>query len=209
MSHVPHDRPHTEHGHGSPDDFYSAADRVWSGNPNGALVAEISGMPPGRALDVGCGEGADAVWLAERGWRVTAIDPSAVALEHGRKAAQDKGVDVDWVHGSLPGTAVGEAAYELVSVCFPALDKGLGIERALAAAVAPGGTLLVVTHESIDAERARAHGIDPDQRVDADAMLAALDDGWQVEAHERRDREPTEGAGAHHHSDIVLRARRA
>lgn len=208
MSHDDHAHHHPQ-AHGSVDDFYAATDRVWSGRPNGALVAEVAGMPPGRALDVGCGEGADAVWLAEQGWRVTAIDPSAVALDRARKAAQSKGVNVEWVHGGAPGTEVGEAAYELVSVCFPALEKGQGIEGMLAAAVAPGGSLLVVTHDGIDVERARAHGIDPARRVDGAAFLAALDEGWQVEVDERRERPTTEGAGAHHTHDIVLRARRA
>jgi hypothetical protein len=72
---------------------------VWSGEPNGSLVAEVAELEPGTALDVGCGEGADAIWLAQRGWEVTALDPSAVALERAATAAAESAVTVAWVHG--------------------------------------------------------------------------------------------------------------
>lgn len=68
------------------DARYSEHDRVWSGEPNAVLVEEAAGLEPGTALDLGCGEGADAVWLARRGWRVTAVDVSGVALERDRKS---------------------------------------------------------------------------------------------------------------------------
>ncbi|WP_338037967.1 class I SAM-dependent methyltransferase [Nocardiopsis halophila] len=67
------------------DDRYSSEERLFSGNPNGVLVAEVEGLAPGRALDLGCGEGADAVWLAERGWHVAAVDISQVALDRRRR----------------------------------------------------------------------------------------------------------------------------
>ncbi len=72
-----------------------------SGEPNPALVAEVSGLPPGTALDVGCGEGADAIWLARQGWQVTAVDPSRVALDRAQAAAQAAGVEITWVHAGL------------------------------------------------------------------------------------------------------------
>src|SRR5258705_2397341 len=69
------------------DARYSERDgTMWSGRPNGRLVAEADGLTPGRALDVGCGEGADAIWLARRGWTVTAIDISHVAVSPAREA---------------------------------------------------------------------------------------------------------------------------
>src|SRR3982751_5268714 len=83
------------------DARYAEADQVWSGNPNGALVTEVSGLPPGRALDVGCGEGADAVWLAGHGWDVTALDVSQVALDRAALHARQAGVRVRWVRSGL------------------------------------------------------------------------------------------------------------
>src|ERR671912_1096728 len=76
---------------------YAGCNQIWSGQPNQALVTEVSPLPPGRALDVGCGEGADAVWLALRGWSVTALDVSEVALERAKKAAAAAGAEVAWV----------------------------------------------------------------------------------------------------------------
>src|SRR4051812_25376983 len=74
-------------------------DALWSGRPNGRLVAELADLAPGRALDVGCGEGADAIWLAQRGWTVTAIDVSDVAVGRARANAERLGVGVDWIVG--------------------------------------------------------------------------------------------------------------
>lgn len=88
-------------GGGEWDGRYTAADQVWSGEPNSALVTEVADLTPGRVLDVGCGEGADAVWLASHGWHVTALDVSRVALEQARRAAVDAGVAVQWVCAGL------------------------------------------------------------------------------------------------------------
>jgi 2-polyprenyl-3-methyl-5-hydroxy-6-metoxy-1,4-benzoquinol methylase len=83
------------------DERYEEHDhRMWSGNVNGTLVIEIAGLPVGRALDVGCGEGGDAIWLASQGWQVTAVDISEVALDRARSAAGAAGVVVDWVLSS-------------------------------------------------------------------------------------------------------------
>lgn len=83
------------------DERYSGSEQVWSGQPNAALVTEVAGLDPGRALDVGCGEGADAVWLAGRRWQVTAIDVSQVALERAALVARDAGAHVRWLHAGL------------------------------------------------------------------------------------------------------------
>src|ERR687885_1951411 len=72
---------------------------MWSGRPNGRLVAEVASLAPGRALDVGCGEGADAIWLAQRGWTVTAVDISDVALGRAREAAELARVVVECICG--------------------------------------------------------------------------------------------------------------
>jgi SAM-dependent methyltransferase len=192
------------------DARYAEADKVWSGNPNGALVTEVAGLPPGRALDVGCGEGADAVWLAGHGWDVTALDVSRVALERAALHARQARVQVRWVHAGLVEAPLSPGAFDLVSAQYPVLrrtptDDG---ERALLAAVVPGGTLLVVHHAEFDPEHARERGFDPADYVQPAQVAALLDDDWQVEVDETRPRSVESGAGAGHTVDRVLRARR-
>jgi SAM-dependent methyltransferase len=91
---------------------------LWSGQPNGSLVAEVADLEPGTALDVGCGEGADAIWLAQQGWKVTALDPSAVALDRAVTAAATMEVTVTWMHGGLLETAGELETFDLVSVQY-------------------------------------------------------------------------------------------
>ena len=191
------------------DERYREMEQVWSGRPNGALVAEAAGLRPGRALDVGCGEGADAVWLAGQGWDVTALDVSQVALDRAAQHAREAGSAVQWLHSGLVGAPLEPAAFDLVSAQYPALPRTPDddAERALLAAVAPGGTLLVVHHADIDTEAAKAHGFDPDDYVSPADVATLLDDRWHVEVNERRARHVTGGAGAHHTHDLVLRAR--
>jgi SAM-dependent methyltransferase len=192
------------------DERYSAEDQIWSGQPNGVLVAEVADERPGRALDVGCGEGADAVWLALRSWSVTALDVSEIALERARKAAAAAGAEIEWVHAGLLDADLPPRSFDLVSAQYPALLRtpDQQAERALLDAVAPGGTLLVVHHGDMDVEEAKSHGFDPEDYVQPDQVLAALDGSWTVEADEVRPREVTSGGGARHHVDRVLRARR-
>ena len=189
------------------DAHYSVSERVWSGHPNGALVAEAEGLAPGRVLDVGCGEGADAVWLAQRGWQVTGLDVTEVALERARAAAADAGVAVEWVHGGV--VEARPTGYDLVSAMYPAIPRSDAAVRALLDAVAVGGTLLVVHHD-VDPEHARSRGFDPAGFVMPADVAAALDDDWAVEVDERRERQvPQSGGGSGNHApDVVLRARR-
>jgi SAM-dependent methyltransferase len=217
-------QPETHHHHHHPDPSaaplgegaaawdarYAEADRIWSGNPNGALVAEVSGLAPGRALDVGCGEGADAVWLARRGWDVTALDVSRVALDRAELHAREAGVRVRWVHAGLLDAALPAGSFDLVSAQYPVLLRtpANDAERALLAAVAPGGTLLVVHHADMDPEHARSRGFDPDDYVQPAQVAAVLDGDWLVEVDESRPRTVESGAGAGHSVDLVLRARR-
>nr|WP_244994096.1 MFS transporter [Actinomadura coerulea] len=132
------------------DSRYAEHHHMWSGEPNAVLVQEAAGLEPGTALDLGCGEGADAVWLARRGWRVTAVDISGVALERAAGHAEEAGVAdrVDWQRRDL-AASFPEGSYDLVSAQFlhsPADMPREEVLRAAAAAVAPGGTLLVVGH---------------------------------------------------------------
>jgi SAM-dependent methyltransferase len=192
------------------DARYAEVDRVWSGNPNGTLVTEVAGLPPGRALDVGCGEGADAVWLARHGWDVTALDVSRVALERAAMHAEQAGVQVRWIHAGLLDASLSPGVFDLVSAQYPVLRRSPTnqAERALLGAVAPGGVLLVVHHADIDPDDARARGFDPADYVQPAQVASLLDEHWQLEVDEKRPRTVETGAGAGHSVDQVLRARR-
>jgi SAM-dependent methyltransferase len=193
------------------DTRYADRDQLWSGQPNGALVAEVVGLTPGRVLDVGCGEGADAVWLARGGWEVTALEVSGLALGRAAGHARDAGVAVHWVHAGLAEAELQPGSFDLVSAQYPALLRtpDAAAERALLAAVAPSGVLLVVHHAGMDTRPPDDSGFDPAHYVWPSMIAALLDDDWTVELDEQRPRiAPDGGAGAHHTDDLVLRARR-
>jgi SAM-dependent methyltransferase len=183
----------------------------WSGRPNGRLIAEVAGLAPGRALDVGCGEGADAIWLARRGWAVSAIDVSEVALRRARSAAELAGVEVEWICGDALGAASPAGSFDLVSMQYPALPKEPGETalRALLASVRPGGLLLAVYHDLDDEHRQhmKSRGVDPADYVEADELAELLGDDFTVELHavQPRTGPPPDNP---HIADIVLRARR-
>lgn len=133
------------------DARYGDSDRVWSGKPNAALVDSVTGTSPRRALDLGCGEGGDSVWLAEMGWQVTAIDVSATAVGRGRTLAESRGIPEGRITWLVEDLATWEPAgtFELVTCCFlhsPVELPRTTILRRAAACVAPGGRLLVVAH---------------------------------------------------------------
>jgi SAM-dependent methyltransferase len=184
---------------------------MWSGRPNGRLVVEVAGLTPGRALDVGCGEGADAIWLARNGWTVTAIDISDVALSRAREAAERAGATVEWVWGDALGTWFLAGSFDLVSMQYPALPKAAGEAAVLAllGTVRPGGSLLAVYHDLDDEHREhmRSRGVDPADYVGADdlARLLGVDFTLNVHAVEPRIDPPSDNP---HIADIVLRARR-
>lgn len=132
------------------ENFYAERDQVWSGKPNELLVREVSDLTPGAALDLGCAEGADAVWLAGRGWRVTGVDVSRTALERAEKHAREAGVEVTWEQRDLANDFP-DGVFDLV--CAQYLHSPVAVDgerakilRRAAEAVAPGGTLLIVGH---------------------------------------------------------------
>jgi SAM-dependent methyltransferase len=199
------------------DARYASAPAIWSGRPNPQLVTEASDLVASTALDVGCGEGADAVWLAARGWRVTAVDLSHVALERATDHARSMGPDVagriTWRQADLTAEVGFDELFGLVSVQFmhvprPARDA---LHRRLAELVAPGGTLLVVGHHPSDLETA-AH-VRP-RRSDLlflpEEIVALLDpSSWAIAAAESRLRTMIDGDGRTLQvADAVLVARR-
>ena len=131
------------------DRRYAGADLVWTAEPNRFVVAELADLRPGRALDLGAGEGRNAVWLASRGWRVTAVDFSAVGLGKGRRLAQAHGVAVDWICADLRDYQPEAQWFQLVLVAYLQLRAADldGVLRRAAAALAPEGMLLVVGHD--------------------------------------------------------------
>jgi len=138
------------------DDRYGSAEQLWSGEPNAQLVARVADLTPGDALDAGCGEGADAIWLAAAGWNVTAVDVSAVALARGAHRAAAVGSEVaariTWQREDLLTWDPGPGRFDLVSAQFMHLPvPAIGaVHHRLAAAVRPGGTLLIVSHHPDD-----------------------------------------------------------
>ncbi|MFD4252118.1 class I SAM-dependent methyltransferase [Amycolatopsis thermoflava] len=183
------------------DEMYRGRERVFSGEPNEVLVTEVADLAPGQALDVGCGEGADALWLARRGWHVTAIDVSRVALE--RAAAADDTGRVAWMHADLTAMAPPAGCFDLVSAHYVPLRRAEpGVLRGLLAAVAPGGTLLVASHDP--AELTPREGFDPADYYHPADVAALLGPEWTVLADEIRPR----ARPARYTRDTVLRARR-
>src|SRR4051812_39588024 len=131
---------------------YAEKELVWSAGPNRFLVSEVADLPPGRALDLACGEGRNAIWLAEQGWQVTAVDFAEVAIEKARVIAAKRGVDVDLRVADLLAFEPPEQAFDLVIVFYLQLvaDELRPIVERAGRAVAPGGTFLLVGHDSLN-----------------------------------------------------------
>jgi thioredoxin reductase/SAM-dependent methyltransferase len=198
-------------------DHRYGGEQVWSGNPNGSLVNQVTALPPGRALDVGAGEGGDAIWLAEQGWRVTASDISRRGLDRVAAEAERRNLVVECRHADANAhEPFGPDGFDLVSAQYASIPRTPD-DRAvhnLLDAVAPGGTLLVVSHDLAamrDAMEAsgRAGLFDPDAyvRVEDFATAIAESPDWEIEVHDTVPRPPG-AVSTHHVADIVLRARR-
>ncbi|MFF5296614.1 class I SAM-dependent methyltransferase [Paractinoplanes globisporus] len=195
------------------DARYSESHRIWSGNPNVELVTEIEGVTPGRALDLGCGEGADAVWLARQGWRVTAVDISGVALERAAEHAKDAGVEIDFQRHDLEETfPAGE--FDLISAQFLHFWEEFDREKILRRAadtVAPGGILLIEGHMDHGPFRHEGHDGRAVHFPTPDEVVAALalGDGWEVlkaEVHPRQQKGPD--GDDHTRTDSTVKLRR-
>jgi SAM-dependent methyltransferase len=220
------------------DELYRSAPALWSGRPNRQLVVEATDLPPGTALDAGSGEGGDALWLAERGWGVTAVDFSPIALERASAAADARGLGgrVEWVHADLGTWIPPEGAFDLVTAHYlhATWADRAAMFRRLAAAVAPGGTLLVVGHvldrgpgdhghghghghgqghghgEHGEHQQGGLHDHDPAAFYTAEDVAALLEPGeWRDVVTEIRDRDPQASERTGNPApDTVLVARR-
>ncbi|MCH5641288.1 bifunctional 2-polyprenyl-6-hydroxyphenol methylase/3-demethylubiquinol 3-O-methyltransferase UbiG [Gordonia sp. ABSL49_1] len=185
------------------DARYRNADRLWTADVNPALIAEAADLPAGTALDVGSGEGADARWLADRGWQVTALDISQVAIDRALEIYPRPAIT--WIQADLRTDDVPGVDFGLVALhYFPITAENAHVARKLVAAVGVGGTLLVVAHAP---DGVRAHGYNPDEYVQPADFRKLLDEGWEVLVDETRERGRAAGGG-HHTHDVVLRARR-
>jgi SAM-dependent methyltransferase len=131
------------------DRRYAGSELVWTAEPNRFVVAEVQDLAPGRALDIAAGEGRNSVWLASRGWQVTAVDFSAAGLDKGRRLAEARGVTIDWVHADVRDYQPEAGSFQLVLVAYLQLAESEldGVLRRTATGLAPGGVLLVVGHD--------------------------------------------------------------
>ncbi len=129
---------------------YSQKELVWSAEPNRLFAEEVGALDPGRALDLACGEGRNAVWLAGRGWRVTGVDFSDVALEKAKRLAESRGVEVEWVLADVLGYDPAPRGFDLVALLYLQLPRAelAPVLRSAADAVARGGTLFVLGHDT-------------------------------------------------------------
>ena len=192
------------------ESFYSTGESRWSGKPNPSLVAEVADLEPGAALDLGCGQGGDAIWLASRGWAVTAADISTAALAIATRNAAAAGLSdaITWERHDLAASLPG-GTFDLVAVAYlhsPVELPRTRILRSSAEAVAPGGTLVIIGHAP---SRSHRHADLPSpQRVVEDLALPAGQ--WQLRTSDLRvtehafaDETPTE------RTDSVVRLQRA
>lgn len=196
---------------------YAAAERAWSGNPNPVLVQEATHLRPGRALDIGSGEGADALWLAQHGWLVTGVDIAANALAkacaHTESADSEAAARIDWQQRDLTRWQPEAGSYDLVSSQFLHLPEPNRSEvfASLAAAVAPGGTLLIVGHDVSDVGPDSPHrGRLARLMFGVQDVLAAIgDQELHIEFAESRKRHGEVPAGSEFLHDVVVKASRA
>ena len=193
------------------DRRYDRSELVWTADPNRFLVAETEALPPGRAVDLGCGEGRNAVWLAERGWQAVGVDFSEVGLQKARELADARGVNVEWVVADLLEFRPEPRAFDLVLVFYiqlPAAQRR-PILSAAAEAVAPGGTLVVVAHDSSNLQHGYGGPRDPAVLYTAQDVVEDLDGGGlQIERAETVERPVRTSDGERVALDALVRARR-
>ena len=160
------------------DARYAAVENLWAAKPNRFLVAEVADLEPGRALDLACGEGQNAIWLATLGWQVTGVDYSEVAIAKARGRAERDGVDAEFVCADLVTYEPGWSVFDLVVVLYlhiPSRERHVVLDRATAA-LAPGGTFLLVGHDTLNMTEGVGGPSDPDIHFTPDEIAAELPD---------------------------------
>ena len=191
------------------DRRYADPELVWGAEPNRFVAAELAGLTPGRALDLACGEGRNAIWLAALGWRVTAIDFSPVAVDKARSAAQRAGVAVDWLVRDVLGYAPPPDGFDAVIVTYLHIPpaEATQVWATAARAVGPGGTLLIIGHDRTNLTEGVGGPQDPDLLYEPDTIAAALP-GLRVRRAERVRRPVPLPGGDRDAIDTLVRADR-
>ncbi len=189
---------------------YAVDGLVWHADPNRFLVSEVADLAPGRALDLACGEGRNAVWLATLGWEVTGVDFSSVALAKGAGMARERDVTVEWIEADVVAWQPPAAAFDLVIVFYLQLPAPArtAVNTAAAGALAPGGTLLVVGHDLTNLADGVGGPRDPAVLFTPDDVVTAVPDLRVVKA-ERVRRPVATDAGEVDAIDALVRAVRA
>jgi SAM-dependent methyltransferase len=208
------------------EERYAGEESVWSGNPNEALVATVSQMTAGSVLDVGCGEGADVIWLAEHGWDATGIDLSTTAIDRARKAADERGANAHFAVADIsdwePESENRRGGFDLVTGFFLHTrlpDTREELLARVAAQVAPGGALLLVSHAAMppwaaEHDQKFDHGMEHHHEPvspngDFALLIGASPERWEIELAETRTRQATSPMGEPAElEDAVLLARR-
>ncbi|HVQ91818.1 MAG TPA: class I SAM-dependent methyltransferase [Mycobacteriales bacterium] len=189
------------------DRRYGVAELVWTGSANRFVVEELAGLAAGRALDLAAGEGRNAVWLAEQGWRVTAVDFSAVGLAKGRRLAEQRGVAVDWVTADLRAYQPPARAFDLVLIAYLQVRQAelAGVLHGARDALAAGGTLLVVGHDVVNLVEGVGGPQDPGVLYTPAAVAAELS-GLDIRRAERVRRPVQTDAGLREAVDTLVHA---
>ena len=161
------------------DRRYAETDLVWSAAPNRFVEAELANLPPGRAVDLAAGEGRNALWLAARGWHVTAVDFSAAGLQKGQalQRRHGGGLRVDWVHADVLRYDPADGAFDLALLAYlqlPGDERRTAVRRAFGM-LRDGGTLFVVAHDSTNLTEGTGGPQDPEVLYTAEDVLADLD----------------------------------
>ncbi|HUY86323.1 MAG TPA: class I SAM-dependent methyltransferase [Acidimicrobiales bacterium] len=193
------------------DTRYSAKELIWTSTPNQFLVSEIEGLAPTTALDLACGEGRNAIWLAEKGWKVTGVDFSQVGLEKAKTWSKQRNVDIDWIHYDAISWTPPSGGFGLVAVFYLQLEEPdrTSALRVATSAVASGGTLLVVAHDITNLKNGYGGPQDP-------RMLYAVEDvttiaeaaGLQIVRGEQLVRVVDTDSGPKQAIDLLVRATR-
>ena len=193
------------------DRRYQGRELVWTAEPNRFLVAETETLAPGRAIDLACGEGRNAIWLAEREWQAVGADFSEVGLQKARELANRRGVNVEWVAADLLDYRPDPRAFDLVLVFYLQVPTAQRppILQAAAEAVAPGGTFLLVAHDSTNLEHGHGGPQDPAVLYTPDDVVDDLAGaGLSVERAERVERPVETPNGERIAIDALMRAHR-